>query len=61
MMTRAGMSVRRRRGWARGGGLWRGWDGAVAEEGGMEQMLLGGGGVGGVDVMRSVVCPDMPF
>ena len=32
---------------ARGGSLWRGWDGAVAEEGGMEQVLLGGGGGGG--------------
>ena len=42
------MVVRRQRGWARGeGGLWRGWDSAVAEEGGMEQVLLGGGGVVG--------------
>ena len=61
-MTRARMAVRRLRGWARGGSLWRGWDGAVAEEGGMEQVLLGGGGGWwGVDVMRSVVCPDRPF
>ena len=47
LMMRAGMAVRRLRGWARGGSLWRGWDGTVAEEGGMEQVLLGGGGGGG--------------